>query len=548
MVPYHRATLACLAIVVLILSLGQSAKAAYATPTPKGDGRTNDTLAIQDALTVAAATCATVSLSCTASNIYLVSSTIQVPACVKLEGACGGIPDEGSANTVGTTLRWTGSGAGPVLYFHDAAGASLSRLSVDCGPQVNSTIGIQYDSDDNPSASFVNLDTLMVKGCHQAVVIGVPNATPVVSVSECASNPLQLGCYQEDQLKLERYRILGNLGDAGGEGIHINSANAAQGSLISDGNIQGVNIGIHIILTNGGLVIQSSNMGTSPGVNPTFLQVESNVAASPTLINDEVEGTGTAAVTDHSCNPLGTPGKPVWLYNVWNDSPIVVDGSENVTSIGNLVTNATVTNNASCPPLNGQPQLPHILSLNEGGWTVGGTATSANLTTIAFGGAQFGGSLVDNDVIAAKGSSDPSQCDFPSTILPGDLMACEGTHSGELYLGQDLMLLNNGDGTLDTEGLMKIQTGLYQDGSGLKHQTVSTGNIAAGSAIQIPLTWTTEFADANYQAICNVQDNTGFLQLINTSVPVATEVSIAVKNNDTSNSHSGSVACIAIHN
>jgi len=110
------------------------------------------------------------------------------------------------------------------------------------------------------------------------------------------------------------------------------------------------------------------------------------------------------------------------------------------------------------------------------------------------------------------------------------------------------MLLNNGDGTLDTEGLMRIQTGLYQDGSGLKHQAVSTGSIAAGKTVSLPMAWTTPFADVNYQAICNMQDNTGSLQAISTTLPAINQVIVFVKNNDSSNPHTGSLACIAIHN
>jgi hypothetical protein len=47
------------------------------------------------------------------------------------------------------------------------------------------------------------------------------------------------------------------------------------------------------------------------------------------------------------------------------------------------------------------------------------------------------------------------------------------------------MLLNNGDGTLDTVGLMRIQTGLYQDGSGLKHQTMSTGSVGDNNIVKL---------------------------------------------------------------
>lgn len=110
------------------------------------------------------------------------------------------------------------------------------------------------------------------------------------------------------------------------------------------------------------------------------------------------------------------------------------------------------------------------------------------------------------------------------------------------------MLLNNGDGTLDTEGRMRIQTGLYPDGSGLKHQTVSTGAIASGAAVRVPLTWATPFNDENYQSICTVGDNSGFLQVINTALPTQDQVIALVKNNDVSSPHSGLVACFAMHN
>jgi hypothetical protein len=523
------AKLACFAILVSTISLGTTPP----TSQPKGDGITDDTAAINALLKAAAGSCATVQLSCTKANKYKVSSSILVPECVKFVGACGGIPDEGSPTTVGTTLVWASTNPGPVVSFHDAPGASLSRISIDC-QNVANAIGIQYDSDDKPASSFINIDTLMIKGCHQSIVFGLPDPTPKVSVAQCASNGIQLGCYEADQFKLERYRILGNLSDPTGEGIQINSANAAQGSLISNGNIQGVNIGIHIIMTNGGLVIQSSNMGSVVGTSPTFLVIEPNVAVSPTLINDEVEGTGNLAVVDHGCNPLGTPGNPVWLYNAWNSHPIIVDGCENITSISNLSNSATVANGAA-----------HILSLNETGWTTGGTATLKNLTDMFSGTATFGDSLIDHNVIAALGPACPG---FPSGVLSGDLVACEGNRAGRLYLGTDLMLLNNGDGTLDTAGLLRIQTGLYQDGSGLKHQAVSTGSIAAGTTANLPMTWTTPFADANYQAICTVQDNTGSLQAISTSLPATNRVTVFVKNNDTSNAHTGSLACIAIHN
>ena len=163
----------------------------------------------------------------------------------------------------------------------------------------------------------------------------------------------------------------------------------------------------------------------------------------------------------------------------------------------------------------------------------------------ATGGAVFGDSLLDENVIMAES---PKCTGFPSDSTPGDLISCEGPHAGRLFLGGDLMLLNNGDGTLDTEGRMRIETGLYPDGSGFKHQTVSTGSVASGATAKVPLTWSTPFSDENYQGICTVADDTGFLQVINTSVPTQTSVVAVLKNNDSSGAHTGSLACFAIHN
>jgi hypothetical protein len=94
---------------------------------------------------------------------------------------------------------------------------------------------------------------------------------------------------------------------------------------------------------------------------------------------------------------------------------------------------------------------------------------------------------------------------------------------------------------------MKIQTGVDPDGSGLKHQTVLTGTIAGSGMVTVALTWTTQFADPNCEAVCNVEDVTGSLQVVGTQLTTATEVSVAVKNNDPSNSHSGSLNCFGIH-
>ena len=84
----------------------------------------------------------------------------------------------------------------------------------------------------------------------------------------------------------------------------------------------------------------------------------------------------------------------------------------------------------------------------------------------------FGASLEDQDIIMAENTSCKG---FPQGHTAGDLVSCQGEHAGRLFLGGDLLLLNAGNDT--NEGTLSIQSGVYQDGSGLKHQTVSTGTL-----------------------------------------------------------------------
>jgi hypothetical protein len=421
--------LALFAVLVCTASFAQSPSWPFSTPPPVGDGSTDDTHAIQQALTAAGAECGTVQLACTTANTYVVSSTLQVPKCVRFIGACGAVPFEGNEVTVGTTLKWVVPPPVPgqpqpeivtnlpkvVVSFHDAPGATLSGISIDCN-NFPRTIGILYDSDNNPTASFLNVDNLMLKGCHQGFVVGslAPTATSPMS---CPGNESQPGCSQSDSFKFERYRILGNPNDATGEGIHINSSNGANSSLVFNGNIQGVNIGIHVVSTNQGLIIENTDTGSPVGGNPAFIVIDSTVADSPTLINNEVEG-NTSAVLDHGNNPFGTPGNPVWLNNTWNNHPIVVDGVENITSIGNLLNQGTISNAKA-----------HVLSINESGWSTVAPASKENFGFIS-SGAVFGASLEDQDIIMAENSACPG---FPLGHTAGDLVSCEGTHSGRCF-------------------------------------------------------------------------------------------------------------------
>ena len=126
----------------------------------------------------------------------------------------------------------------------------------------------------------------------------------------------------------------------------------------------------------------------------------------------------------------------------------------------------------------------------------------------------FGARLEDQDIIMAESTSYKG---FPQCHTAEDLVPANGRTPGRSFLGGDLLLLNEGNDT--KVGTLSIPSGVYQDRSGLKHQTVSTGNVGPGGTAPLTLQWRNAFGDANYQAVCGGADNSEFLQVINTSLP-----------------------------
>ena len=100
-----------------------------------------------------------------------------------------------------------------------------------------------------------------------------------------------------------------------------------------------------------------------------------------------------------------------------------------------------------------------------------------------------------------------------------------------------------------TATLLQAQTSILQ-GGGWKHQNVSTGSIASSGAADITLTWTTAFADTNYDPICEVigsQASNGDLRLHHLESISSTAVVARIVNDDSSNAHSGTLVCTAMH-
>ncbi len=438
----------------IVLSLGQSAYAGNATETfegpgpwidvtdpaygAKGNGAHEDGPAIQAALKAAAApVCATVALTCTPQNTFLVSQTLTVPSCVKFRGQCGGGPGivPAPANTFGSTLRWGGPAAAsgqttPVVLYHDVSQSSLEDMNIDC-QGVSGIVGAQYDSDNKPPSDFNRFHDIVWRACHIGFVVGEPGNT-VTSPQSCANNADQAGCFEADQFRLDHFIIYGTppdkahpQGDPTAEGIHINSSNAAQESVIANGNVQLVNIGVHVLSTNGLLTISEFTGGSVIGDLSTaaLFQFDSQVATSPNLINNESEGSWAFAVHDSSCNPFGTPGTPAWIANQWNNA-VLIDGCENVVSIGNNTGVGQKTAAGSS----------HVVAISDAWATTG----AGKLTTIASGIDTQQSIIAQNEILASAPAVPPSPpCSFPTNALPGDITSCETPTQGAFFLGGD---------------------------------------------------------------------------------------------------------------
>jgi len=105
-------------------------------------------------------------------------------------------------------------------------------------------------------------------------------------------------------------------------------------------------------------------------------------------------------------------------------------------------------------------------------------------------------------------------------------------------------------GVWNFPGGMAIGRGISSDGSGLKHQSVSTGMIAPRSSVLVTLVWMSPFADANYDPQCSVVDSmasTATVRVHHIQSITADAVKVQMVNDDGYRSHSGILYCLGIH-
>lgn len=130
----------------------------------------------------------------------------------------------------------------------------------------------------------------------------------------------------------------------------------------------------------------------------------------------------------------------------------------------------------------------------------------------------------------------------------GTLTAAFSSIGAHLYLG-------NNTGSSATAALVQPQYsdlggGIPANGATWKHQSVTTGSIAAAGASAVTLTWTTAFADASYDPYCGVLEATGTtstIRLHHVSSILAASVTAVIVNDDGANPHTGTLYCQGIH-
>jgi hypothetical protein len=97
---------------------------------------------------------------------------------------------------------------------------------------------------------------------------------------------------------------------------------------------------------------------------------------------------------------------------------------------------------------------------------------------------------------------------------------------------------------------LTIGAGISRDGGGIKHQSVQTGLILPASSALIKLTWTTAFADGNYDPQCNVVESSqtaATLRIHHIESFGAGSITALIVNDDDRSAHFGVLHCLGIH-
>src|SRR5262249_7971980 len=107
-----------------------------------------------------------------------------------------------------------------------------------------------------------------------------------------------------------------------------------------------------------------------------------------------------------------------------------------------------------------------------------------------------------------------------------------------------------GQGNLKAAKGIRVDSSVNNDGSGLKHGRTVIAALAKGGSASVELDWRTPFSDTNYTVNCNVVNGVSgvtALRLHPMQAVLANKVVAVVVNDDSANSESGVLNCMAMH-
>jgi parallel beta-helix repeat protein len=375
----------------------------------------------------------------------------------------------------------------------------------------------------------------------------------------------------------------------GKNGIDCNCSDTAiHGNISRHNGIAKGPIDISGILVSGILNGRSANFNSVVGNETSYnngvgiiIRADLGTFANYNVVSGNVSHDNGADGIDIDGSDLGTwIGNTIVGNTVYHNTRfgIMVDG-QNASSIQHTLisSNTSIANGSAGIYLYGSNTtdtlVVHNSAVQNGGVQISNNSTTRTLLAGNKENSSDSSYVIEGDLVA---NTVTSQGLNPIRLPNSAYIVAQGagTTSESLLIGLDganQTIIRGGGGprslfiqtSLGAEGAsmtdfglwnfpggLNIGSGISSDGSGLKHQSVSTGSIHSSSSALVTLAWATPFADANYDPQCSVRDlatGIGGIRIHHIQSFGATGVTVLVVNDDPRLSHVGTLYCLGMH-
>ena len=238
-----------------------------------------------------------------------------------------------------------------------------------------------------------------------------------------------------------------------------------------------------------------------------------------------------------------------------NGDGISIDGSDLGTWIGNVVIGNTVYHN----------QRYGIEVDGQNSTTIQNTVISSNVsvengnTGIILGGPRVQDTLIVSNMAMSNQNGQITDLYSSRAVIAGN----KEDASDSSYVVKNELIANSfqtpagpvgptmaNSGIWRSPGGVNIGGDLSNDGSGLKHQSTSTGVLGPKRSAVVAVTWSTPFSDSNYHPQCSIVDTASSvlgLRVNRIQSFSAAGVMVRVTNDNITRAHSGTLYCLWIH-